>query len=155
MYVPKKTLLASHRFTCNVSATFQRLWRRSSIYCYICYLWTNTYRLGNWQLSRLIRKSSLREKCPYLELFWSAFRRIGTKYGEIPRISPYSVRMLEKTVRNYYEYGHFLLSVCESYFLIVHSWTAITCWRLSGVFIVNFEHISHLLLVFLLFISSR
>ena len=111
MYVPKKTLLASHRFTCNVSATFQHLWRRSSIYCYICYLWTNTYRLGNWQLSRLIRKSSLREKCPYLELFWSAFRRIGTKYGEIPRISPYSVRMLEKTDRNYYEYGHFLLCV--------------------------------------------
>ena len=28
-------------------------------------------------------------------------------------------------------------------------------WRRSGVFIVNFEHISHLVLVFLLLILSR
>ena len=29
---------------------------------------------------------SLREKCPYSELFWSAFSRIQTEYGEILRI---------------------------------------------------------------------
>ena len=27
---------------------------------------------------------SLREKCPYSELFWSVFSRIETEYGEIP-----------------------------------------------------------------------
>ena len=26
---------------------------------------------------------ALREKCPYSELFWSAFSRIRTEYGEI------------------------------------------------------------------------
>ena len=38
---------------------------------------------------------SLREKCPYSELFWSAFSRILTEYGEIRSICPYSVRMRE------------------------------------------------------------
>ena len=40
-------------------------------------------------------KYSLLEKCPYSELFWSAFSRIRTEYREIRSISPYSVRMLE------------------------------------------------------------
>ena len=31
--------------------------------------------------------SALREKCPYLGLFWSVFSRIRTKYGETLRIS--------------------------------------------------------------------
>ena len=30
---------------------------------------------------------SLRKKCPYSELLWSAFSRIRTEYGEIPEIS--------------------------------------------------------------------
>ena len=42
-------------------------------------------------LNRTILKSiclksetyALREKCPYLEYFWSVFSRIRTKYGEI------------------------------------------------------------------------
>ena len=29
--------------------------------------------------------------------FWSVFSRIRTEYGEIPSISPYSVRMREST----------------------------------------------------------
>ena len=29
----------------------------------------------------------LREKCPYSELFWRAFSRIRTEYGQILRIS--------------------------------------------------------------------
>ena len=33
----------------------------------------------------LHRKHSLRKKCPYSELFWSAFSRIRTEYGEILR----------------------------------------------------------------------
>ena len=36
-----------------------------------------------------------REKCPHLELFWSAFSRIWTEYGEILPISPYLVWMPE------------------------------------------------------------
>ena len=52
---------------------------------------------------------SLREKCPYLELFWFIFSRIRTEYGEIHRISPYSVRIRENADQNDSEYGHFLL----------------------------------------------
>ena len=44
-------------------------------------------------------------------LFRSVSSRIRTKYGEILRIFPYSVRMREKTDRNNSEYRHFLHSV--------------------------------------------
>ena len=50
---------------------------------------------------------TLRKKCPYSELFWSVFFRIWAEYGEILRISPYSVRMRENTDQNNSEYGHF------------------------------------------------
>ena len=52
----------------------------------------------------------MREKCPYSELFWSAFSRIRNEYGEILGISPYSVRMRENADQNNSEYGHFLRS---------------------------------------------
>ena len=39
----------------------------------------------------------LHEKGPYSEFFWSVFSLIWTKYGEMLRISPYSVRMREYT----------------------------------------------------------
>ena len=42
----------------------------------------------------------LREKCPYSDLFWTAFSSIRTAYGEIFRIFPYSVRMRENTGQN-------------------------------------------------------
>ena len=54
---------------------------------------------------------SVRKKCLYSELFWSAFSRIRTEYGEILRISPYSVRMPENVDQNNSEYGHFLRSM--------------------------------------------
>ena len=53
---------------------------------------------------------TLREKCPYSELFWSVFSRIRIEYGEI-RLSPYLVQMRENTEQNNSEYGHFLRSV--------------------------------------------
>ena len=59
-------------------------------------------------------KLPLREKCPYLELFWSAFSCIQNEYGEILRIYSYSVRMLENAEKNNSEYGHFLRSVLSS-----------------------------------------
>ena len=52
-------------------------------------------------------RNPLRKKCPYSELFWSAFSRIRTEYREIWSISPYSVRMRENTDQNNSEYGHF------------------------------------------------
>ena len=54
-------------------------------------------------------KELLHKKCPYSELFWPAFSRIRTEYGEI-RISPYSVRMWEMVDQNNSEHGHFLQS---------------------------------------------
>ena len=54
---------------------------------------------------------TLRKKCPYSELFWSAFSHIRTQYEEIQSISPYSVRMRENADQNNSEYGHFLRSV--------------------------------------------
>ena len=54
-----------------------------------------------------ITKKSLREKCPYSEFFWSVFSRIRTEYGNILRISSYSVRMQENRDQKYSEYGHF------------------------------------------------
>ena len=56
-------------------------------------------------------KLALRKKCPYLQLFWSVFSRIWTEYGEVLRISPYSVRMRENTDQNNSEYEYFLRSV--------------------------------------------
>ena len=40
---------------------------------------------------------SLPEKCQIRSFFWSVFSRIRSEYGEIRRISPYSVRMRENT----------------------------------------------------------
>ena len=60
-----------------------------------------------------------REKCPYSELFWFVFYGIWTEYGEILRISPYSVRMRENTHQNSSEYGHFLRSVTDELLEII------------------------------------
>ena len=53
------------------------------------------------------RQTTLREKCQYLETFWSVFPRIRAEYGEILRISPYSVPMRENTDKKNSEYVHF------------------------------------------------
>ena len=42
---------------------------------------------------------TLCEKCPYSELFWSAFSLMWIEYGEILRISPYLVQMREMRTR--------------------------------------------------------
>ena len=63
-------------------------------------------------LCKILFFNSLREKCPYSELFWSAFSRIRTEYGEIRSIFPYSVRIWENVDQNNSEYGHFLRSEC-------------------------------------------
>ena len=59
-------------------------------------------------LKEKLTDAPLREKCLHSELFLSTFSRIRTEYGEILRISPYSVRMRENEDQNNSEYGHFL-----------------------------------------------
>ena len=54
---------------------------------------------------------SLRKMFSYSELFWSAFSRIRTEYGEIRSISPYSVQMGENADQNNPKYGHFLCNI--------------------------------------------
>ena len=58
-------------------------------------------------IEKLCAYGPLRKKCPYSELFWSAFSRIRTEYEGILCISPYSVRMRENEDQNNSEYGHF------------------------------------------------
>ena len=53
---------------------------------------------------------ALRGKCPYSELYWSAFSRFRTEYEGVQRISPYLVRMQEKVDQNNSKYWHFLRS---------------------------------------------
>ena len=60
----------------------------------------------------------LRKKCPYSELFSSAFSRIRTEYGEIQGISPYSVRMGENADQNSSEDWQFLRSDNEQFFSV-------------------------------------
>ena len=45
-------------------------------------------------------------KCPYSELFWSAFSLIWTEYVFLLRISTYPVRMLENADQNNCKYRH-------------------------------------------------
>ena len=71
----------------------------------------------NWALTEHV---TLREKSPYSELFWSAFSRIRTEYGEILPISPYSVQMRENADQNNSEYDHFLRSVNQTITLLVN-----------------------------------
>ena len=60
--------------------------------------------------------STLREKCPYSESFWSVFSGIRSGYGEILRISPYSVQMRANTKRKNSEYRHFSRIEKNSFF---------------------------------------
>ena len=46
--------------------------------------------------------------------FWSVFSCIRTEYGEILRISPYSVRVQEIRTGNNFVFGHFSRSGCVS-----------------------------------------
>ena len=61
--------------------------------------------------SAFSKKMPLRKKCPYSEFFCSIFSRIWTEYGEILRISLYSVRMRRNMDQKNSEYGHFSSSV--------------------------------------------
>ena len=74
----------------------------------------------------MVSIATLPEKCPYSELFWSAFSRIWTEYGEIRSVFPYSGRMRENANQSNSEYGHFLCS-------------AIYCFRVSLIYIFHLK----------------
>ena len=75
----------------------------------------------------------MRKKCPYSELFWAVFFSIRTEYGEIHRISPYSVRMRENVVQNNSEYKHFLRSIAYKHKNCVFLWKETsTHWKFKG-----------------------
>ena len=64
-------------------------------------------------------------KCPYSELFWSAFSRIRIEYGEIRSIAPHSVQMWESAGQNNSEYKHYAVPVSNIHcFSIIYIWTA-------------------------------
>ena len=50
-----------------------------------------------YQFAHLFPRSTLRQKCPNKEFFWSVFSCIQTEYGDSLRKSPYSVRIQENT----------------------------------------------------------
>ena len=64
---------------------------------------------------------SLRKKCLYSKLFWFAFSRIWTEYGEILCISPYSVgKMRTRLIPNtdtFYAVIRVIMSSFYSYYL--------------------------------------
>ena len=62
-------------------------------------------------ISKVIKRLTVRESSPYSELFWSIFSRIWTEYRQILHIPPYFAQMRENTDQNNSEYGHFLRSV--------------------------------------------
>ena len=53
------------------------------------------------------------------------FPRNRIEYGEILRISPYSVRMRENADQNNYQYGHFLGSLIFVEYLILYIMTVV------------------------------
>ena len=70
--------------------------------CFKCFTF-----ISHSYFTLIFRYFTLRKKCSYPELFWSAFSCIRTEYGEIRSISPYSVQMQENADQNNSEYEHF------------------------------------------------
>ena len=71
-------------------------------------LWWNFWLFySQWKFSL---KLTLREKCPYLKFFWSAFSRIRTEYGK--------TRMRENKGQKNSKYGRFPCSEIYSFCLM-------------------------------------
>ena len=98
----------------------------TSQFFYCRFVWMFHSRTLNNQINKIHEKAlrlvykdetflsfALRKRCRYSKLFWSAFSRIWTEYGEIRSISPYSVGMRENTHQNNSEYRHFSRSVYD------------------------------------------
>ena len=91
------------------------------LFLFLFHLTLDSFKRNQWQNQDRPLVVTLRQKCPYSELFWSVFSRIRTEYGEILRISSYSVRMRENTDQNNCKYGYFLRSA--------NHWKIINIWK--------------------------
>ena len=80
-----------------------------------------------------------------------------TEYGEIRIISPYSVRIRENADQNNFEYlkGYEMSFITSSVLRQKCSYSDLFWSAYSGVFIINFGQISHIVLVFPLLTSKR
>ena len=102
-------LLDFHRMiVTDMETTFQRLLpKKSTIGITVTMVITFFGILCLMNNKNYSYRLSLRKKCLYSVLFSSVLSRIRTEYGEIRRISPYSVRMQENTDQNNSQCGHF------------------------------------------------
>ena len=91
------------------------------LFLFLFHLTLDSFKSNQWQNQNRPLVITLRQKCPYSELFWSVFSRIRTEYGEILRISSYSVRMRENADQNNCKYGYFLRSA--------NHWEIINIWK--------------------------
>ena len=66
--------------------------------------------------NRIFINPSLHEKCPYSELFWSAFSRIPTEYWEILRIQSECGKMQTRITSNTDTFHTVLISWCFKYY---------------------------------------
>ena len=92
--------LPNKRLSCGYiwKRLFIFVWRRSLL---------DIFKLSWSRQIKSFQSHALCEKCRYSELFWSVFSRIQIEYGEILRISAYSVQMRENRDQNNSKYRHF------------------------------------------------
>ena len=92
-----------------LSTNVDAIWIKSVLSSWLLYVvktMTEPALFHCWSQVGLI-SFTLRKKCFYSKLFWSAFFRIWTEHTEIRIISPYSIRMWENAEQNNSVYGHF------------------------------------------------
>ena len=105
-------------------------------------MWTHVLISSYESVNHLARASTLREKCPYLEFFWSVFSHIRIEHREIRSISQYSVRsisqysigMRKNTEQKNSEYGHFSRSTKQEMFFLIFIKDFDKVWRNSIIF---------------------
>ena len=98
--------------------------------------WHILLYVRNRQLKVWVSASHCVKSVQIRSYFWSVFSRIWTEYGEIQRISPYSVRMPENVDHNSV-FGHFSCSLSFNWFLpqeigIFKKVTCIEKWSASN-----------------------
>ena len=76
--------------------------------------------------------NALRETCNYSELFWSAFSRIRTEYGEIRSISK---SFLSWVINYIYSYLNLIYEITATYFRAMQNHTDVQ------LIMINFYHV--------------
>ena len=87
---------------------------KKDIFQYLFYL-THLHRPVHTMSFISVTKTSLREKCPYSEFFWSLFSCIWTEFEDLLRKSPYSVQMQENIDERNSKHGRFFTQCIPPY----------------------------------------